>query len=126
MQVRKAARFVAINGSFANHEKNSVDLLFDGADGQSYAIELDPDVIPATITAATGHLNELAATRADLQSQPMDARGMSVAMSSDGSVGLQLTLASDLKLNLFVPKEQAPALLSVLDELRELLTRDVQ
>lgn len=126
MQVRKAARFVAINGSFANHEKNSVDLLFDGADGESYAIELDPAVIPATITAATGHLNELAANRGDLQSQAMEAKGMSVAMSSDGTVGLQLTLASELKLNLFVPKQQAPELLAVLDELRELLTRQVQ
>ncbi len=125
MQVRKAARFVAIKGSLANHETNSVDLLFDGADGQSYAIEFDPAVIPATILAATGHLNELAAIRGDLQSQAMDARGMSVAMSADGSVGLQLTLASELKLNLMFPKEQAPALLAVLEDLRGFLTRDV-
>lgn len=127
MQVRKASRFVAINGSHANQEKNSVDLLFLGEDGQHYAIEMDPAVIPATLVAATGHLSELSSSQSqDLQSQALQAKGMDIVMGGDGSIALQLKLQSDLKLNIQVTPDQAPALAAILEDLNDFLTRKVQ
>lgn len=127
INVRRAARFVAINGSHANVEKQSVDLLFIGEDDQQYAVELDPAVIPPMMVTILGHAKELRASLDDiLPSQALQPKNMTAVMSPEGRLAWKIELESGLDLVLQVEPEQFRALDANFAEMRALMDRTVQ
>ena len=126
MNVRRAAKFIAVKSSNTQHEQKSVELLLEAEDGVHYALEFDPRVVPVTIASLASRLNELAAIHPDFPSQALTVQGMNLAMSSTGGVGLQLQLDGSMKLALHFPPEQLAPFVAMLDEMKELLVRRVQ
>lgn len=127
INVRRAARFVAMNGSHANIEKQSVDLLFIGEDDQQYAIELDPAVIPPMMITILGHAKELRASLDDdLPTQALQPKNMTVAMNSEGGLAWKIELEAGLDLLLQVRPDQFRALDATFAEMRALIDRKVQ
>lgn len=127
INVRRAARFVAMNGSHANIEKQSVDLLFIGEDDQQYAIELDPAVIPPMMITILGHAKELRASLDDdLPSQALQPKNMSVVMNPEGRLAWKIEMESGLDLVLQVEPAQFRALDATFAEMRTLMSRTVQ
>lgn len=127
MQVKKAPRFMAVAGSKANDETSSVDILFEASDGEHYAVEFDPGMIAPMLTAITGHANELLSSQSDrFPVQAMPVKRVGVAMSPGGGVSLELVLESNLRTLLAFDKQQLPALRSVLTEIHDLVSREVQ
>lgn len=126
MQVRKAPKFVTLKGAETNTERETIDLLYEADDGSHVAIELDPFVIPASITAMSINLNQLAEIRPNLPSQSLNVQGMDLVMAGNGDVAIQLQFEGKLKLSLHFPPEQVGSLVSILDDLRELVSRRPQ
>lgn len=123
MKVRQAPRFVAIAGSEADPEGNAVRLLFRADDDQLYAIELEAGIIPALLTATTGHANELASIHGGHAVQALPAKSMDVAMTKAGDVGLTLLAESGLRTVFSFSPEQHANLQRMLSDLADLLDR---
>lgn len=129
MDVRKAARFVAVKGNHANTEAKSVDILFEGADGQHYAIEIDPSIVGALLLAIQGATTTLHASLPDLAdgpSQELQVTSMNLAMSPDGSLAWKLALPGGGEVHLAFSPAQFRALDDQMTEVRELLSRNLQ
>ncbi|MDR7032403.1 hypothetical protein [Mesorhizobium sp. BE184] len=129
LNVKKAARFVAIDGSHANIKGRSVDLLFIGQDGQRYAIELDPAVIPPMIATISAHSNELRASLPQPETLPIQAlevRTMSVSMNPAGDLGWMIELNSGVQVVLQFAPSQFAALDAMMNEARQLTGRTIQ
>jgi hypothetical protein len=129
IDVRKAPRFVAVSGSTANTERNSVDILFTGEDGQAYAIEIDPAIVPALIVAIQGEATALRASlpaSAGHRTQALEVIGMTSSMSADGRLAWRITLRGDIHVDLTFLPEQFRDLDQQMTGIRELLDRSVQ
>jgi hypothetical protein len=129
IDVRKAARFVAVSGSHANLERKSVDILFDGDDGQSYAIEIDPSIIAALLVAIQGEATELQTNLPEMQNHPtqaLEVTGMTPSMSADGQLAWRISLRGDIHIDLAFSPDQFRDLDQQMTEIRELLDRRVQ
>jgi hypothetical protein len=129
MNVRKAARFVAVNGSRANLERRSVDIVLAGGDGNDYAIEIDPSIVSALIAALIGETRGLRANLPELSDLPMQelrTTQMSVSMSPDGTLAWRISLAGDIHFDLAFSPEQFRSLDRKMAMVRELIDRSVQ
>lgn len=129
IDVRKAARFVAVKGSVANLERKSVDILFDGEDGHAYAIEIDPAIVAALIVAIQGEANELRSNLPELADHPtqeLEVTGMAPSMSADGQLAWRISLRGDIHIDLVFSPDQFRDLDQQMAEIRELLDRRVQ
>ncbi|WP_273727468.1 hypothetical protein [Brucella gallinifaecis] len=124
INVRKAARFVQVRGSHANTLNESVDILFDGEDGNAYAIEIDHSIISALLAAIMGESRELHAnlpTLVDKPTQGLGSTGMSLSMASDGSLAWRISLEGDIHFDLAFSPDQFEELDRQMDEVRSLL-----
>lgn len=129
INVRKASRFVAVNGSHANVEQKSVDVLFKGEDGNDYAIEIDPSIVSALVMAITGEASELRASLPELKDGPtqeLRATQMTVSMSPEGNLAWRISLPGDLHFDLAFSPEQFGELDRQMAEVRQLIDRRIQ
>lgn len=129
IDVRKAARFVAVNGSVANLDRKSVDILFAGEDGRAYAIEIDPAIVAALIVAIQGEANELRSNLPELADHPtqeLEVTRMTPSMSADGHLAWRISLRGDIHIDLAFSPDQFRDLDQQMAEIRELLNRRVQ
>lgn len=103
IKVKKAPRFVEVQGSHANARTKSVDILFRAADDEQYAVEIDPAIIEALMFAIQGEAMRLRSILPEEDTAPrqdLRVKGMSAAMSEDGSIAWQIVLEGNLHVNL--------------------------
>ncbi|OEI82503.1 hypothetical protein BA060_12135 [Brucella sp. B13-0095] len=104
----------------------SIDILFDGEDGNAYAIEIDHAIISALLAAISGESRELHSilpALIDAPTQALQATGMGVSMASDGSLAWRISVEGDIHFDLTFSPDQFESLDRQMDEVRGLLRR---
>jgi len=124
LMVKKAPRFVEVQGSHANTETKSVDILFLAEDDEKYAIELDPSILGALVSAISGEANALRSKLPELANsgdQALQVLNMSAAMAPSGDLAWKISLEGGLEVNLAFSSIEFDELFQQMEDVRQLL-----
>lgn len=126
IQTKRIPRAVAIGGSRIASDKEAVEFLVRGADGEDYTLALDRQILASLVTAILAHSKDLTANLPDMPTQAMKVREFQIAMNPAGALGWKIELAGGLALVLEFAPDQFDALDARMNEVRALSRRSIQ